>query len=111
MINFIKKYKVQIIFSILTAIAFEIVFFGKINSDLMWNYGYSYNTAIGKLMYKDFNMVISPFYPTITGILMYILGKNMVSFTIINTFYVVLIVYIIYKIEPKIYLLATPFVP
>ena len=65
---------------------------------------------MGKLMYKDFNMVISPLYPTVTGILMCILGKNMVSFTVINTFYVLLIVYIVYKIDPKIYLLAAPFI-
>ena len=61
-------------------------------------------------MYKDFNMVISPLYPTITGLLMHILGNNMISFSIINTFYVMLIIYIVYKINSKVYLLTTPFI-
>ena len=106
----LKKYKNIIIFTIIAIIVFIILFFGKINSDLMWNFGYSYNTSIGKLMYKDFNMVISPLYPTITGLLMHILGNNMVSFTLINTFYIMIIIYIVYKINPKIYLIATPFI-
>ncbi len=106
----IKKYKIPISFTIIAIIVFYILFSSKINSDLMWNYGYSYNTSIGKLMYRDFNMVISPLYPLITGILMSILGNNMVSFTLINTFYIMMVVYIVYKINPKIYLIATPFI-
>ena len=106
----LKKCKVPILFSILTIITFGIIFFSKINSDFIWNFGYSYNTSIGKLMYKDFNMVISPLYPTITGLLMHILGNNMISFSIINTFYVMLIIYIVYKINSKVYLLTTPFI-
>ena len=106
----LKKYKIPIIFTIITIIVFFILFYSRINSDLMWNFGYSYNTSLGKIMYKDFNMVISPIYPLITGILMYILGNNMLSFALINTFYVMLVIYFIYKINPKIYLLAIPFV-
>ena len=106
----IKKYKDLIIFIIITLIVFFILFYSKVNSDLMWNFGYSYNTAIGKLMYHDFNMVISPLYPLITGLFMMIFGKNMLIFTIINTFYVMLVIIFIYKINPKIYLLSIPFI-
>ncbi len=106
----LKKYKVPIIFSLTGIIVFTILFFSKVNSDLMWNFGYSYNTSIGRLMYKDFNMVISPLYPTLTGLLMHILGNNMISFTLINTVYVLLVIYIIYKLNPKIYLISIPFV-
>lgn len=76
----------------------------------MWNFGYSYNTANGKLMYRDFNMVISPLYPTVTGLFMKIVGNNMISFTLINTIYVLIAIYITYKINPKTFLVATPFV-
>ena len=105
----LKKYKIPIIFTLITIATFIIILISKVNSDLVWNFGYAYNTANGKLMYRDFNMVISPFYPAITGLLMAILGKNMLSFSIINTFYAMIVIYIVYKINPKIYLLATPF--
>ena len=105
----LKKYKDLIIFIIIGLIVFFILFYSKINSDLIWNFGFSYNTAMGKLMYQDFNMVISPLYPLITGLFMAIFGKNMLVFTIINTIYVMLVIYLVYKINPKIYLLSVPF--
>ena len=105
-----KKYKNTLIFIVASIIVFCIMFFSKINSDFIWNFGYSYNTALGNLMYKDFNMVISPLYPALTGLLMHILGNNLISFTLISTFYVMVIIYIIYKINPKIYLFSIPFI-
>ena len=105
-----KKYKNHIVFIITAIIVFLIMFYSKVNSDLIWNFGYSYNTALGKLMYQDFNMVISPLYPALTGLLMFISGNNFISFTLINTFYVMVIIYIIYKINPKIYLMSIPFI-
>lgn len=105
-----KKYQTPIIFEITSIIVYTILFFSKINSDFIWNFGFSYNTASGLLMYKNFNMVISPLYPALTGLFMHILGNNMISFTIINTFYIMLIIYFIYKINPKIYLMSIPFV-
>ena len=86
------------------------MFFSKIDSDVMWNFGYSYNTVKGLMMYKDFNMVISPFYPTITGLLMKILGNNMIAFYLINAFYSTLVLYMIYKITPKSWIISLPIV-
>ena len=106
----LKKYKIPILFAIIAMIAFFLLFCSKVNSDLMWNFGYSYNTASGKLMYRDFNMVISPIYPAVTGLLMSIIGNNMLSFTLINTFYVMLVIYLAYKINPKIFILGIPFI-
>ncbi len=75
----------------------------------MWNFGFSYNTSKGLLMYRDFNMVISPIYPLITGLLMSILGSNMISFYLINATYVVIIAYIIYKYNKNILYFLLPF--
>lgn len=61
-------------------------------------------------MYKDFNMVISPLYPAINGLFMFLLGNNFIVFSIINTIYVLLVLFFIYKINRKIYLFSIPFV-
>lgn len=77
-------------------------FFRPIDLDLMWNYGFSQNVSKGLIMYRDFNMVITPLYPAITGLLMHILGNNMIIFYIINTFYAMLTLFIVYKLDKKI---------
>ncbi len=61
-------------------------------------------------MYRDFNMVISPLYPAINGLFMSLLGNNFIVFSIINTIYVLLVLFFIYKISRKIYLFSIPFV-
>ena len=48
---------------------FLINYFSIVNNDVIWNYGFSYNVSKGLKMYKDFNMVITPLYPTIFGII------------------------------------------
>ena len=106
----IKKYKNTFILIIFFLISFIIMFFSKVDSDVMWNFGYTYNTVKGLLMYKDFNMVISPLYPTITGLLMKILGNNMLSFYIINATYATLVAYLASKIATKSWLLSLPLI-
>ena len=46
----IKKYKNTFILIIFFLISFIIMFFSKIDSDVMWNFGYTYNTVKGLLM-------------------------------------------------------------
>lgn len=108
--SMIKKYKNLFIFIIFYIIVFTIMFFSKIDSDLIWNFGYSYNTAKGLMMYKDFNMIISPLYPVITGLFMKTVGNNMISFYLINAFYTTFAAFLTYKINPKSWFITLPLI-
>ena len=103
MIAVIKKNKKIILFFIFCYIMiFCFNYFRPVDLDLMWNYGFSKNVSDGLIMYKDFNMVITPFYPAITGLLMKIFSSNLIVFYLINTFYALLTLIVVYKLDKKI---------
>ena len=97
-----KNKKTILIFTIYFIAIFIFNFFRPLDMDLIWNYGFSKNVSDGLIMYKDFNMVITPFYPAITGLLMKIFSTNLIFFYIINTFYALLTLIIVYKLDKKI---------
>ena len=99
----LKKNKKIILFFIFCYIMiFCFNFFKNIDLDILWNYGFSKNVSDGLIMYKDFNMVITPLYPLLTGLFMKIFGTNMIIFYLINTFYALFILVIVYKLYKKI---------
>ena len=103
MLAVIKKYKKIILFFIFCYIMiFCFNFFRPVDLDLLWNYGFSKNVSDGLIMYKDFNMVITPFYPAITGLLMKIFSSNLIAFYLINTFYALLTLIVVYKLDKKV---------
>lgn len=80
-----KKYKKDILILIIIFIYVGIlVSFSNADNDLIWNYGFSYNIASNLIVYKDFNMVITPLYPFICGLAMNLLGNNFFIFNLIN---------------------------
>lgn len=97
-----NKRKVILLFMVYFIAIFIFNFFRPLDMDLMWNYGFSKNVSDGLIMYKDFNMVITPFYPAITGLLMKLLSTNIIVFYIINSIYALLTLIIIYKLDKKI---------
>lgn len=52
--------------------------------DEIWNYGFTYNIANGLIPYKDFNMVITPFYPFLGALFLIIFGKSLFVYHIFN---------------------------
>lgn len=62
-----------------------------VNLDEVWNYGFSHNIYSGLIPYKDFNMVITPFYPFFMSIGFYLFGSSMLVFhieqAILSTFF------------------------
>ena len=103
MLAVIKKNKKIILFFIFWYIMiFCFNFFRPVDLDLLWNYGFSKNVSDGLIMYKDFNMVITPFYPAITGLLMKIFSSNLIAFYLINTFYALLTLIVVYKLDKKV---------
>ena len=103
-----KKYKKIIIF-ILIAITYLIInlFVNQLQNDEIWNYGFTYNIYKGLVPYKDFNMVITPFYPFFMSLIFHIFGGNQLFFHIENAILLSITTLIVYKlIDKKIYLLG-----
>ena len=48
------------------------LFFSSGDADVIWNYGFSHAIRIGEIPYKDFNMIITPLYPVIMSIGLFI---------------------------------------
>lgn len=68
-----------------------------LNLDEIWSYGFSYNIANGLIPYKDFNMVITPFYPILMAVLLKI-NNSMLFFHIINALIPTSIIFITHKL-------------
>lgn len=107
--KYITKHK-KIILEI--TIIFIITFFYNlicnhlVSSDEIWNYGFSYNIANGLIPYKDFNMVVTPFFPFLGSLFLIILGKNLVVFHIFNSIICTIIFYFIKKTTQYSYYLV-----
>ncbi len=78
-----KRYKslALIIFLFLLFLLFNLTLLPT-NLDEIWNYGFSHNLYSGLIPYKDFNMVITPFYPFIMSLGFHIFGSSMLVFHI-----------------------------
>ena len=78
-----KRYKslILIIFLFLLFLLFNLILFPT-NLDEIWNYGFSHNLYSGLIPYKDFNMVITPFYPFIMSLGFHIFGSSILVFHI-----------------------------
>lgn len=78
----IKKFlKYILIFSIF--LIFNLIC-SPINLDEVWNYGFANNIYNGLVPYKDFNMIIPPFYPFLLSLPFHIFGSNMLTLHIFN---------------------------
>lgn len=99
-----KKYKIFFLFIGLFIYNFVVNYLTISNNDLIWNYGFCYNVAKGLKMYSDFNMVITPLYPTLFGLIMKILGNNAIVFFLSNALLPTIIFTIIYKYYSKAFI-------
>ena len=74
-----------ILFLILYILCFCYSFFiSAVYSDEIWNYGVSYNIALGMIPYRDFNLVTTPLYPMLASIFIKVLGHHLYSFHFFN---------------------------
>ena len=96
-----KDILILIIIFIYTGI---LITYSNADNDLIWNYGFSYNFANHLLMYKDYNMVITPLYPFLGGILMRIIGNNFLIFNLYNTILSTMLSYYLYKKYPHTFI-------
>lgn len=73
-----KRYK-SLVLIIFLFLLFNLILLPT-NLDEIWNYGFSHNLYSGLIPYKDFNMVITPFYPFIMSLGFHIFGSSMLVF-------------------------------
>lgn len=93
------KNKKKIIIFILVFLYFLVLnlIFNKIQMDETWNYGFAHNIYNGLIPYKDFNMVITPFYPFIMSLPFHIFGSSMLVFQIENALMLTIMMFLIYE--------------
>ena len=73
----------------------------QINLDEIWNYGFIHSIYSGLIPYKDFNMVLTPFYPFIMSIPLHIFGSSILIVHIFSSLMITFMFYIIEKLFSK----------
>lgn len=73
-----KKKVLKYIVLFILIVLFQI--FLPLDLDEIWNYGFSHNIATGLIPYKDFNMVITPFYPFFASLFLLIKSNILVMY-------------------------------
>ena len=69
---------------------FTLFFLNFIPFDLdeIWNYGFMHNIYEGLIPYKDFNMVITPFFPFLFSLMFHVFSSNLL---VVNIFQALII--------------------
>ena len=75
---------------------FLLLFIVPNNMDELWNYGFSYAIRIGEIPYRDFNMVIPPFFPFFMTIPL-LLWNNSLSYIIFHCLILLGTIYLVEK--------------
>lgn len=89
---------------------FSTLIISPINQDEVWNYGFSYNIYKGLVPYRDFNMVLTPFYPMFMSLFLHIFGKGILSIHIANAGILCFCSYLLFKMyDKKAYLIIILF--
>ena len=106
-----KGKKVLIIIGLFLTYLFITMIVHQLQNDEIWGYGFTHNIYKGLIPYKDFNMVITPFFPFIMSLPFHIFGSSMLVFHIENAILLVVITFLIYNlIKNKIYILGIPII-
>lgn len=71
------------------------------NLDEIWNYNFARNIADGLIPYKDFNMVTTPLLPFICGLILKLLGNELIIMRILACILISFIFFVIYLILKK----------
>lgn len=92
----LRKY-IILFFSIFIITFIYSFFFYAISCDEIWNYGFAYNISNGLIMYRDFNMIITPLYPLLASLFISLFGNYLYSMYIFNSIICAAIVCLMYK--------------
>jgi len=111
----IKKYYKKIILGIFLFNVFLVwnLILYPVNLDEVWNYGFSHNIYSLLIPYKDFNMVITPFYPFLMSLGFHLFGSSMLVFHIEQALISVVFCFILFALlkEKAWFIIPFLFVP
>lgn len=94
-----KKSKTIIMFIVLFFIfLFWNIAVVDLYADEVWNYGFAYSIYNGLVPYKDFNMIITPFFPFFLSFFMFVFNSNILVVHIVNSFVLVILSLLLYKL-------------
>lgn len=79
-----KKY-VKYIIIFIAIVSFNL-FVYPLDLDEIWCYGFSHNIYSGLIPYKDFNMIVTPFYAFLISIPFHLFGSNILVFHVFQAF-------------------------
>lgn len=96
-----KKYKD--IFKYAFVFVASLIFLNFIPFDLdeIWNYGFMHNMYEGLVPYKDFNMVITPFFPFLFSLPFYIFGSNLLVVNVCQSILITAVFFLLEKLFGK----------
>ena len=66
------------------------------NMDEVWNYGFSYAIRLGEVPYRDFNLILPPFYPYFMSIPLFI-NNSYLSFILFHSLIMTGCFYLLFK--------------
>ena len=72
------------------------------NLDEIWNFNFARNVAAGRLPYKDFNMIQTPLLPLICGLILKVLGSELIIMRLLACILCASILFMTYKIMRKL---------
>ena len=81
-----------------------------LNLDEVWNYGFAHNIYKGLIPYKDFNMVLTPFFPFVMSLGFHIFGSNILILYIENSIILTIMAIILDKLIGKNSLIVLLFI-
>ena len=85
-------------------------FFSNLFNDEIWNYGFGYNIVMGLVPYRDFNMIIPPFYSFVVALFILLFGHHLWSIHILNAIVITTMLFMIYRNIGSKVLLFLPFI-
>lgn len=73
------------------------VFIMPVTGDEIWVYGFSYNITKGLMIYRDFNVILTPFYFFLSSLFIQIFGNYLVSLHIFDCILLGFLMIMVYK--------------
>lgn len=76
------------------------LYIAPLTSNDIWNYGFSYGIVKGEVLYRDFNLVIGPFYPLFMSIPLFV-SNSYLSYLVFHAFIVLSFLVLLLKMYDR----------
>lgn len=96
-----KKYVSYLKYVFVFVAALIFLNFIPFDLDEIWNYGFMHNMYEGLVPYKDFNMVITPFFPFLFSLPFYIFGSNLLVVNVCQSILITAVFILLEKLFGK----------